>query len=242
MKSLFDCKSLIKVVVIMVVVAFMATQMTDAYAGHKYHKKEYKAKFKKFLYKIKQHHKKKHYYKKKCDNCPAPVPKTGQVISNEPGDDGDLKKGVAWPNPRFTDNEDGTITDNLTCLIWDKNANRFGAGTRSDALINCGNLAHNGVDLTDNSQAGDWRLPNVRELLSLIDYEVFTPALSNTAGTGQWVDGDPFFNVQSDNYWSSTIDASNPGVAFRVYFVIGDAKRELITENLFQWCVRDGGS
>jgi len=57
----------------------------------------------------------------------APVEKTGQTTYYEPGDDGDLKKGVVWPNPRFTDNEDGTVTDNLTGLIWLKNANCFGA-------------------------------------------------------------------------------------------------------------------
>ena len=35
---------------------------------------------------------------------PAMVPKTGQTTSYGAGDDGALKKGVAWPNPRFTDN------------------------------------------------------------------------------------------------------------------------------------------
>ena len=57
---------------------------------------------------------------------PAPVPKTGQTVSYATGDDGDLQKGVAWPDPRFTDNSDGTVTDNLTGLIWLKNANCFG--------------------------------------------------------------------------------------------------------------------
>lgn len=52
----------------------------------------------------------------------APVPRTGQTTSYAPGDDGDLQKGVAWPVPRFTDNEDGTVTDNLTGLIWLTNA------------------------------------------------------------------------------------------------------------------------
>lgn len=52
----------------------------------------------------------------------APVPKTGQTTSFAPRDDGGLEKGVAWPNPRFTDNSNGTITDNLTGLIWLKNA------------------------------------------------------------------------------------------------------------------------
>ena len=49
-------------------------------------------------------------------------------------DDGDLQKGVAWPTPRFTDNNNGTVTDNLTGLIWMKNANAFGMKTWDDAL------------------------------------------------------------------------------------------------------------
>ena len=62
---------------------------------------------------------------------PAPVHKTGQTTSYATGDDGDLEKGVAWPNPRFTDNSDGTVTDNLTGLIWLKNANCFGTNIRN---------------------------------------------------------------------------------------------------------------
>ncbi|KJU83658.1 protein containing DUF1566, partial [Candidatus Magnetobacterium bavaricum] len=38
------------------------------------------------------------------------------------GQDGDLKKGVAWPDPRFKDNGDKTVTDNLTGLVWTKDA------------------------------------------------------------------------------------------------------------------------
>ena len=59
----------------------------------------------------------------------APVPKTGQTISYGTRDDGDLQKGVAWPTPRFTDNNNGTVTDKLTGLIWMKNANAFGVRT-----------------------------------------------------------------------------------------------------------------
>ena len=50
--------------------------------------------------------------------APAPVAKTGQTTSFASGDDGDLQEGVASPSPRFTNNGDGTVTDNLTGLIW----------------------------------------------------------------------------------------------------------------------------
>jgi hypothetical protein len=62
----------------------------------------------------------------------AGVPRTGQVncwdSQGHPvpcpgsGHDGDYQMGVEWPNPRFTDNGDGTVTDNLTGLIWLKDA------------------------------------------------------------------------------------------------------------------------
>src|SRR5262245_53557443 len=53
---------------------------------------------------------------------PAPVPQTGQTISIMAGDDGDLQAGVPLPNPRFTINNDGTVTDHLTGLVWLHNA------------------------------------------------------------------------------------------------------------------------
>jgi hypothetical protein len=121
----------------------------------------------------------------------VPVTKTGQTTSYAAGDDGDLEKGVAWPDPRFTDHGDGTVTDNLTGLIWLKNANCFGRRTWNQALSECNNLANGSCGLTDGSSAGDWRLPNVRELQSLVDYSRYDPALPA---------GHPFSNVQSTYY------------------------------------------
>ena len=74
---------------------------------------------------------------------PAPVPKTGQVSSFVTGDDGDLRKGVSWPVPRFVDNLDGTVTDNLTGLMWLQEGNCLGIyamdfdrdGTTGDGLV-----------------------------------------------------------------------------------------------------------
>jgi hypothetical protein len=54
------------------------------------------------------------------------LPATGQTSSYGTNDDGALQNGVTWPSPRFRDNCNGTVTDNLTGLIWLKNANCFG--------------------------------------------------------------------------------------------------------------------
>lgn len=123
------------------------------------------------------------------------IQKTGQTTSYATGDDGNLEKGEEWPDPRFTNNIDGTVTDNLTGLIWLKNANCFGELTWAGALSACNTLASPACGLTDGSVAGDWRLANVREIFSLIDFSQFDPALPV---------GHPFTNVQSDYYWSST--------------------------------------
>ena len=169
------------------------------------------------------------------------VPNTGQTALYTTGDDGDLEKGVAWPNPRFTDNGDGTVTDNLTELIWLKNANRPNSTqTWANAFTVCNNLADDGGNLTDSSVVGDWRLPNVKELESLINYGFYDPAIPNTAGTGQWSSGDPFTAVQSNYYWASTINASITSDAFTVYLVDGRISTPTKTNNYYMWPMRRG--
>jgi len=163
----------------------------------------------------------------------APVPKTGQTDSyGVIGTDGDLEKGVAWPTPRFIDNNNGTITDNLTGLIWLKNANAFGMRTWLQALSDA-NALHSGsiTGLSDGSNAGDWRLPNVRELQSLVDYSRnAVPAIPT---------GTPFLTVQS-MYWSSTIYANYPLYAWFVNFIGGYVDSKDKTAFYYVWPVRGG--
>ena len=166
-------------------------------------------------------------------NCaaPAPVPQTGQTTSYAGGDDGAVGAGIALPNPRFTDSGNGTITDNLTGLIWLKNANCPNLGRNwSTALADVGSLntnsTMNGNNCGDTSNGGthqtDWRLPNIRELFSLAHFGFFDPALSNAAGTAKWDGTDAFTGFMSDpaasTYWSSTANAFDPTLAWVVDF------------------------
>ncbi len=106
---------------------------------------------------------------------------------------------------RFTDMSDGTIRDNVSGLLWLKNANCFGTENWETAMSSAEALASGQCGLTDGSAAGDWRLPT-KEELSAFKSTVYTgPALVDTIGYGQWSEGDVFTGVQSANYWSSTI-------------------------------------
>jgi hypothetical protein len=167
------------------------------------------------------------------------------------GQDGDLEKGVSWPGSRFTDNSDGTVTDNLTGLIWLENANcdtffsgdGTGQNNRSwaNALTAANSLEDGYCGLSDGSSAGDWRLPNVREMQSLVHYGVYDPAVPNTAGTGKWTSGDPFTGVQSSYYWSSTTCADDTTVACFVHLRNGsvDGTYKSIPF-VYVWPVRGG--
>ena len=160
------------------------------------------------------------------------VPKTGQTIYYVIGDDGDLEKGVAWPTPRFTDNGDGTVTDNLTELIWLQNANRPNLSQSwTNAVDYCNNLAADGVDLTDGSVAGDWRLPNVKELESLYDYSQYSPALPS---------GHLFTGVELNYYWSSTTLANSTSYVLTAYFNYCHIIENVKSNTFYVWPVRGG--
>lgn len=162
----------------------------------------------------------------------AKVWKTGQTTKYASGDNGDLQKGISWPSPRFTDSGDGTVKDNLTALIWLKNANCFNNSmTWQTALDAANSLASGQCGLSDGSHAGDWRQPNRKELLSLVDYSRYLPALPA---------GHPFTNVQSDNYWS----ASNFGTssAWAVYMNNGGSDFGNKTRSSYVWPVKGGQS
>jgi hypothetical protein len=182
-------------------------------------------------------------------NHRAPVPKSGQTNSFTPGDDGDFEKGVAWPNPRFIDNGDGTVTDNLTGLIWLKDASCpilgnwttvvAWANKLHDGCSDCGGT-DNDCGLGDGSAAGDWRLPQMQELYSLIHFGFYDPAVPNTAGTGQWTEGNPFIDVESSHYWSSTTSAGFSDYIWIVNLKTGVVGTSAKTGPRNVWAVRGG--
>ena len=138
---------------------------------------------------------------------------TGQTTSYYTGDDGEIQAGLPWPSPRFTDNTDGTITDNLTGLMWTQDTNAPGPVGCSPGIDKSWQAALDHIAcLNTNNYLGhtDWRLPNINELETLINAEI------NDLST--WLISQGFTNILTYYaYWSSTTDAANTGYAFALY-------------------------
>jgi len=165
----------------------------------------------------------------------ARVPQTGQTTSYADGDDGDIQAGVEWPTPRFTNRGNGTVRDNLTGLLWLQNVN-CGANPRPwlDALAFASTLANGLCGLMDGSVMGDWRLPHIKELQSLVDFSQELPAFPA---------GHPFTIALNGvtRLWSSTTRQNGEPYAWTIDVRDGlTVIRQKALEPESAWAVRGG--
>ncbi len=154
------------------------------------------------------------------------LPKTGQVISYASGDDGNQQKGVDWPTPRFTDLKDGTIIDNLSGLIWTRDANLPRRKVNWYEALDF--IKEMNSNRYSNFGYSDWRLPNIIELESLVNADS--------------INYFPFINRRGGWYWSSTSNAYDPSHAWvNNTFGYLTALFKNTIYYTFLWPVRDGG-
>lgn len=125
-----------------------------------------------------------------------------EIACADSGQDGEFRRGVPWPSPRFVI-EGETVTDRLTDLVWCRNANlaEFPLTWREafDYVMQMNRDRVFGYS--------DWRIPNRRELRSLISHQTKRPALPKEH---------PFTNLFQGWYWSSTTAAISPAHAWYV--------------------------
>jgi len=163
-----------------------------------------------------------------CTGGRAALAKSGQTTEYVAGDDGDIQAGLALS---FVDNGDGTVTDRNTGLMWEKKSDDGGLHDKDNSYVwNPGGGSMWAWLAQVNAEGGtgfaghsDWRIPNVRELLSIVDYGRYYPAV------------DPVFNTAcapgcsvttcscsvASYDWSSTTSAYYPTDAWGVYFYGG---------------------
>jgi len=135
--------------------------------------------------------------------------------------------------PSYTDNGDFTVTDNRTGLMWKK----CSKGQTNDST--CTGAASTNIwsavltqctSLTNPGGYTDWRLPNVRELMSIVDYSVGSPSIYAAH----------FPNTVASYYWTSTSYVSDPSAAWRVLFSYGQVSNFSKTTNHYVRCIRGG--
>lgn len=143
------------------------------------------------------------------------------------------------PTERFTENNDGTVTDTKTGLMWQKCID-------GQSGVNCATGPYQTYNWQGalqrvaiiNSTTGfatyvDWRLPNVKELYSITEKKCFEPAINLEVFP---TTGD------RDYTWTSTPDISDPTRANLISFQGGDHSGYLKTETHFIRLVRDSTS
>jgi hypothetical protein len=122
------------------------------------------------------------------------------VINDSPKYNGFYVRAVrGWQKSNnLVDNSDGTVTDTNTGLMWQQA--EAGVMTWEEALAYCETFELAGHD--------DWRLPNINELQSIVEYEYNNPSIDTALFPG----------TNSGAYWSSTTYANTTGGAWTVNF------------------------
>ena len=119
----------------------------------------------------------------------------------------------------FTDNLDGTVTDNATGLMWQQEDDNQARNWES-AIEYCEGLNLAGPTV--------WRLPDVKELRSIVDNTRYSPA----------IDTGVFPGTNANRYWSSSTDAYSTYAAWGVGFTNGSDSDVNKTSTYYVRCVR----
>jgi len=134
-------------------------------------------------------------------------------------------RGTSWGQNMYFDNGDGTVTDNMSGLVWQKDDGGVARNWES-ALLYCENLILGG--------SFDWRLPDIKELESIVTITPADDTFDNPS-----VDAAFFPTTQNTHYWSSSASASHLSGAWNISFVGGFIQEhDLRTSFKLTRCVR----
>ncbi len=166
-----------------------------------------------------------------CGGCDIPC--SGTCVAGVCQQGGEVCNGTLSALGRWCDQNNGTVKDMTTGLVWLKDAGCKGSMDWYNAIqqpiINLRNGDCSGT-LTDGSVWGDWRLPTETELVGI------------TVGTEHIHSYQIYFfaNVRSGYYWSSTTHAGNPVYAWYVDVFYGYLNYYGKSNGYHVWPVRGG--
>lgn len=164
------------------------------------------------------------------------LPKTGQVTSYRTGDDGTYEAGW-WRGRLNADNKTrfihiGTGSNTLTIdlatgLMWPADGSGLGCFMGSICSWDTAVIYANALDLGGFT---DWRLPNIKELMSIVDY--------NTANIA--IDLSKFPATTTGYYWSATTNKGLTTLAWTILFSTGSVSVIPKSGSRYLRCVRGG--
>jgi hypothetical protein len=125
------------------------------------------------------------------------------ILCKESGQDGEFRAGIPWPQPRFVMHNENIVRDRATDLFWTSDASLYPYPMNWQE----GLTAIDEMNREKTFGRDDWRLPNRREMRSLISHGARKPALPPEH---------PFKNIFLGWYWTSTTAAKAPSYAWYV--------------------------
>jgi hypothetical protein len=139
---------------------------------------------------------------------------------------------------RYTDNGDGTITDTETSVVWLKDADCLGYDTWDNANATAYALDNATCGLSDNSTAGNWRLPTLSELQGLGTLPPVTWGFGEP--TVDWtMPSTPFEGLINTYYWTETTAGTvGTNEAFMLYMKRGGSYGSPKNSNLMIFPMR----
>lgn len=155
------------------------------------------------------------------------------------GQDGELQKGLARV---YTDNGNGTVTDTMTGLMWEKMSQDGGLHGLGIPYTWDGSAKLAMLNSTSFAGFSDWRLPNVNELQSLVDYDVMSPPkISAVFNTGcVHLCTVLTCSCTYPGYFGSSTSAGNPSQAYAVDFNTGGVYLFPKASSIYVRAVRGG--
>lgn len=169
--------------------------------------------------------------------CAAGASKTTATIAVNADGGESVDNWAEWPMPNsqadvsagapnlesYVDDGDGTVTDDVTGLVWQRDVPSSTYG-QAAAILYCSDL-----NLANHS---DWRLPSVIELISIVDPSRFGPS----------IDGAYFPSTPANPFWSSTTSPLMPGNGFDIPFDAGNVSSDDVSNLFNARCVRSAVS